>query len=110
MLRPFVQTHGVRDPFGAFRLYRVSVLREALKEAGGAPLATAPGWAANVDLLLTLLPHARRVESVVLEPRYDLRPRPSRRRPLADAWALLRFGRAARARSVRALPSAPAAS
>lgn len=107
VLRPFVRTDGIRDPFGAFRLYRVSVIRDALKAAGNAPLVSASGWAANVDVLLSLLPHARRTESVILEPRYDLRPRDSRVRPLADVWALLRFSRSARTRSVRA--DAPAA-
>lgn len=104
VLRPFVSTNGVRDPFGTFRLYRVSVIRDALKAGGSTPLVSADGWAANVDVLLSLLPHARRTESVELEPRYDLRPRESRVRPLADSWALLRFSRGARARSVR--PSA----
>ncbi len=107
-LRPFVRTDGVRDPFGAFRLYRVSVIRDALKAAGTAPLVSATGWAANVDLLLSLLPHSRRTESVVLEPRYDLRPRASRIRLLSDVWALLRFSRSARSRSVRAVASTPA--
>jgi glycosyltransferase involved in cell wall biosynthesis len=108
VLRPFVKTDGVRDPFGAFRLYRVSVIRDALKAAGNGPLVSASGWAANVDVLLSLLPHARRTETVMLEPRYDLRPRESRVRPLADGWALLRFSRLARARSVQA--EAPTAS
>lgn len=109
VLRPFVRTDGVRDPFGAFRLYRVSVVRDALKAAGNAPLVSATGWAANVDVLLSLLPFARRTETVTLEPRYDLRPRESRIRPLADGWALLRFSRAARSRSIRAeTPVAPA--
>jgi glycosyltransferase involved in cell wall biosynthesis len=108
-LRPFVQTDGVRDPFGSFRLYRVSVIRDALKAAGTAPLVSANGWAANVDVLLSLLPHARRTESVILEPRYDLRPRESRIRPLPDTWALLRFSRAARLRSVRTAAPIPVA-
>lgn len=106
-LRPFVRTAGIADPFGTFRLYRVSVLRDALKEAGNGPLVTPSGWAANVDLLLSLVPHARRVEVLPLEPRYDLRMRESRRRPMADAWALFTFGRGARHRSLRELPARP---
>ena len=36
--RPFVSVAGVRDPFGALRLYRVSVIRDLIKERGDAPL------------------------------------------------------------------------
>ncbi len=106
-LKPFVRTPGIADPFGTFRLYRVSVIRDALKAAGEKPLVQTNGWAANVDLLLSLVPHARRVESVTLEPRYDLRPRPSRVRPFADAWALFHYGRSARSRSLTELPAKP---
>ena len=62
-LRPFVRTPGIVDPFGTFRLYRVSVIRDALKALGEAPLVQSSGWATNVDLLLSLVPHARRVET-----------------------------------------------
>jgi hypothetical protein len=50
------------------------------------------------------------VETVALEPRYDLRPRGSRRKPLADAWALFQYGRQARklGRSIAELPAKPA--
>jgi glycosyltransferase involved in cell wall biosynthesis len=104
-LRPFVKTAGIADPFGSFRLYRVSVLRDALKAAGEGPLLSGAGWATNVDVLLSMVPHARRVEVLPLEPRYDLRMRESRLRPMADAWALFTFGRGARSRSLRELPA-----
>ncbi|HEX4932989.1 MAG TPA: glycosyltransferase, partial [Gemmatimonadaceae bacterium] len=100
-LRLSLKTPGVKDPFGSLRLYRVSVLRDALRAAGDAPLLTGEGWAANVDLLLTTLPHARRVETVTMEPRYDLRPRESRVRPFTDALQIYRFGRSARRRTSR---------
>ncbi len=106
-LKPSIRTPGIVDPFGTFRLYRVSVLRDALKAAGTRPLVDTTGWGVNVDLLLSLVPHARRVETVSLEPRYDLRPRPSRLRPLADAWALFQYGRSARSRSLTELPAKP---
>ena len=96
VLRPFVSVPGVQDPFGLFRIERVSVLKEALREAGTGPLVHGEGWGANVDLLLSSLPHARRVEALQVPPRYDLRPRESRVRPLSDAWRLYRFGRWAR--------------
>ena len=92
----------MRDPFGALRLYRVSVIRDLIKERGDAPLLVGEGWGANVDLLLRAAPHARRVETVELAPRYDVRARETRVRAWADAMNLLRFARGARGRSVRA--------
>jgi hypothetical protein len=88
MIRPNIAPNGVRDPFGSFRLYRLSVIRDLLKAAGDAPLVTTDGWAANVELLVKAMPMARRVERVDVASRYDLRPRDSRVRPFADAVAL----------------------
>ncbi len=98
VLRPFVRVPGIGDPFGSFRLYRISVLREAAKAGEGpeAPLVRSTGWAANVELLLRTSAMARRVECVQLAPRYDIRLRASRVRPWADALAVYRFARAAR--------------
>ena len=101
VVRPFVSVAGVRDPFGALRLYRVSVIRDLIKAQGDAPLVTGDGWSANMDLLLRAAPHARRVETVELAPRYDLRSRASRIRPWADAMTLFRFARSARGRNTR---------
>src|SRR6185436_8936347 len=98
LLRPFVAVPGVRDPFGSFRLFRVAVMRDALRGAGDKPLVHGDGWAANVDLLLAAVPHARRIETVAAPGRYDLRPRESRVRPWADALRLFRFGRSVRSR------------
>ncbi len=103
VVRPFVTVPGVRDPFATLRLFRVSVIRDMIKERGDAPLLEGDGWSANVDLLLRAAPHARRVETVELAPRYDVRERPSRIRPWADAMHLFRFARGARGRSVRAV-------
>lgn len=101
MVRPFVSVPGVRDPFASLRLYRVSIIRDLIKERGDAAIVEGDGWGANLDLLLRATPHARRLETVELAPRYDVRQRESRVRPWADAMALLRFARAARARRVR---------
>ena len=98
VLKPFVSVPGVNDPFSGFQLYRISVIRELLKVAGEAPVVRGAGWAVNVDFLRRAAPHARRVETVTLAPRYDLRPRPSRIRPLADAMQLYRYARSTRAR------------
>ena len=101
VVRPFVRVEGVRDPFATLRLFRVSVIRDLIKERGDAPLLEGDGWSANVDLLLRAAPHARRVETVELTPRYDVRDRSSRIRPWADAMTLFRFARGARGRAGR---------
>lgn len=98
LLRPFVSLPGVADPFGSFRLIRISVLRDLVKQYGDDPIVSGFGWAANVDLLSRAIPCARRLETVSLEQRYDIRPRPSRIRPFADAVNLYRFGWSARGR------------
>lgn len=98
ILRPFVSVPGVDDPFSSFRLYRTSVVRDVLKEVADASVVERDGWAANVELLIRAARHARRIETVALELRYDLRPRETRVRPLAGAVDLYRFGRAERAR------------
>ena len=84
------------DPFTTYRLYRISVLRELLKAIGDKPAVASDGWAANMELLLRARPFARRVENVDLAPRYDVRTRETRVRPVADALALFRFSRRAR--------------
>jgi glycosyltransferase involved in cell wall biosynthesis len=98
LLKAFVRVPGVTDPFGSFRLYRLSVIRDAIKAMGSADarLVTCDGWPANVELLLRTAPLARRIETLPLAPRYDVRQRPSRIRPLAAALTVYRFGRGAR--------------
>jgi hypothetical protein len=49
-----------------------------------------------MELLLKAQRFARRVETVDLAPRYDLRTRETRVRPVADALNLFRFTRKAR--------------
>ena len=101
MVRPFVQVPGVRDLFTSLRLYRVSVIRDLIRERGDSPLVEGEGWSANVGLLLRAAEHARRLETVELAPRYDVRSRETRVRPWNDAMALLRFARAARRHRTR---------
>jgi len=90
----------VADPFASFRLIRISVIRDLIKQGGDAPIVSGLGWAANVDLLSRAIPSARRVETVSLEQRFDIRPRPSRIRPFADAVNLYRFAWATRGRRI----------
>lgn len=101
LARSFTRVEGVKDPFGSFRLYRLTVIRDAVRAAGEQPLVAGDGWAANIDLLHSTVPHARRVESVPATPRFDLRPRESRVRPWRDALRLFRFSRSARGRRPR---------
>ncbi|HUF74768.1 MAG TPA: glycosyltransferase family 2 protein [Longimicrobiales bacterium] len=80
----------VSDPLGGMRAYRVIVLKKALRERTE-PLIRSDGWAANVELLGQLIPHARRISEVELEPRYDLRMRPSRFRPVRTLLSVARL-------------------
>jgi glycosyltransferase involved in cell wall biosynthesis len=87
---------GAADPFTTYRLYRISVLRDLLKSLGDEALVSSDGWAANAELLLKATRFARRIETVDLAPRYDVRTRATRVRPLTDALDLYRFSRKAR--------------
>ncbi len=82
LLRPVVQFAGVRDPFATMRLMRVAVVKDMVRAAGDKPLVSGDAWAANLELLAATLPHTKRIETVSVTPRYDLRPRETRR----DAW------------------------
>ena len=81
---------GVKDSISGFMALRLIVLRQATR--GGstdAPLLTTEGWAANAELLARLGAHARRIELVASDARYDLKQRPSRSSPwqqLLAAW------------------------
>lgn len=98
LLRPMLKLDGVSDPLGSFRLARISVIRDAIRECGKEPLVRGAGWAANVELTVRLARFSRRIETVPVSPRYDLRPRATRVRPLAGALDLYRSGRALAAR------------
>jgi glycosyltransferase involved in cell wall biosynthesis len=100
MMRPFVSAKDLAaplaDPFGSFRLFRISLLRDYARSVPDTPLVTTDGWAANLEMFLKLAPLARKIEKVAVAPRYDLRPRETRVHPFADAMQLYRAGRAAR--------------
>ncbi len=82
----------VSDPLSGLRAYRVIVLKKALRERPeDRPLLKTDGWAANLELLGALAPHARRIEEAPLNPRYELRTRPSRFRPLQTLLSLVRL-------------------
>jgi glycosyltransferase involved in cell wall biosynthesis len=101
--RPFVSVDNIADPFGTLRLYRISVLRDMLKDLPAAqPIVRAEGWGANVEMLVHASRHARRIEAVSFSPRYELRPRETRVRPWSGALSLYRSARAMRSRVVTA--------
>jgi glycosyltransferase involved in cell wall biosynthesis len=97
-IRPFVTVPGVNDPFGGFRLLRISIVRDMLKEHLERPFTNAPVWATNVELLRSAIRLARRSESVALESRWDIRPRETRVRAWPDVIDLVKRGWAARSR------------
>jgi glycosyltransferase involved in cell wall biosynthesis len=103
-IRFSIGTGEFTDPFGSFKLIRISILRDLLKGSPETPIVTTDGWAANLQLLLATMPLARRVERVELKPRYDLRVRESRIHPFADWMSLYRFGRTMRGKQL-AMPA-----
>lgn len=81
-LRRLMGGSPVSDPLPGLRAYRVIVLKKAFREMEEtARLIRSDGWAANVELLGRLAPHARRIAEAPLHIRYDLQARPSRFKP-----------------------------
>jgi hypothetical protein len=82
----------VSDPVSGLRAYRVIVLKKAYRDLDdGQRLVRGEGWAANLELLCELAPHARRIAEAPLEPRYDLQVRPSRFQALRTVVSLARL-------------------
>ena len=105
-IRGAVTVPGVKDPFGSFRLMRITVVRDLLRLSGDAPVTGASAtWQANLELLQSAVAQARRVETVELPTRYDVRQRDTRRDAWPDAWALVRAGWAKRGHHTRSLPA-----
>jgi hypothetical protein len=94
-----LRVSGVRDALSGFLALRLVTLRQALRGGPEQRFITTEGWSANAELIARLSPHARRLDTVTTAPRYDLRQRPSRVRPLdalAQAWRSRGAVRAAR--------------
>jgi glycosyltransferase involved in cell wall biosynthesis len=91
LLRRAVRIPGVSDTVSGFVAFRLMTLRNALKYPGGA-LLTAEGWAANAELIGRAAQHARRIETVPVIERHDLRIRDSRIRPWETARRIWRAG------------------
>ncbi len=87
LLRRGIRVKGVSDLVSGFVAIRLVVLRNVLKP--GARRTEGGGWSANAALVGRAAGYARRIDTVAIEERYDLRSRASRMRPwdaLRDAW------------------------
>ena len=84
LLRRAVRVQGVTDPVSGFVAFRLMTLRLALQGPGA--ILGGDGWAANAELIGRAARHARRIETVAVVERHDLRQRESRVEP----WARLR--------------------
>ena len=91
LLRRAVKVPGVTDTVSGFVAFRLMTLRNALKSAGASTLAS-DGWAANAELIGRAAQYARRIESVKIVERHDLRPRESRIDPWETARQVWRAG------------------
>jgi glycosyltransferase involved in cell wall biosynthesis len=90
--RGLMQGAPVSDPLGGLRAYRAIVLKKALRDRSwDDPLIHSDGWAANVEMLGRLAPHARRIAEAPYDFRYDLQARPSRFRPWQTALGLAKL-------------------
>ena len=98
---PSGRVPGVADPFGALRLYRISLIRDLLKESGDAPIVQRRRAGRRTSICCVAPRRSRAAwRRCALDPRYDVRARESRIRPWSDGLALFRVGRA-RARRER---------
>ncbi len=85
---------GVRDLLSGFVAVRLASLRSAMQ--GSERLLALEGWAARAELISKVGRHARRVDTLPAHERLDLRDRPSRLDPWAEAKALWRAREALR--------------
>lgn len=84
----------VADPLNGFRAYRVIVVKKALRENPETSLCTATEpWAANLELLARLVPHARRIEDIETNVRHASRSRASRFEAMPTLKVLWRMRR-----------------
>lgn len=91
-LRKIANGAPVADPMAGLRAYRVIVLKKALRDRpDDRPLIRSDGWAANVELLGALAPHARRISEVPIDLRYDRQARASRFRSWKTLLGLARL-------------------
>lgn len=103
LLRFFVKAEGLRDLTSSYRLIRISVLRDLLRTVGDAAVCVGDPRTANADFLMRVVPLARRIEGLPVEPTWDVRLRETRVDAMADGMNLLKW--AWRSRGKKAVPS-----
>jgi glycosyltransferase involved in cell wall biosynthesis len=89
LLRGVVAVPGVKDVVSGFAIFRLVVLRNAIRSQPR-ELLVSNGWAANAELFWRTSRYARRVEALPSTERHDLRGRPTRvqvRETVAGLWA-----------------------
>lgn len=77
---------GADDLVGTMRGYRVAAIQRLVREHGDQPFLGHHGWAADLELLARVARHARTIESIPVAGARAEAARPSRLRPLAEAW------------------------
>lgn len=95
-----VHVSGVADIVSGYSAFRLISIKNALRAQEG-PLLTSEGWAANAELIARIAQQARRVDTVDIVERHDLRQRPSRIDPWPLAKQLWREGGRLRIRADR---------
>jgi glycosyltransferase involved in cell wall biosynthesis len=104
LLRRAVRVPGVVDTVCGFAAFRLMTLRNALKQQGHT--LTGEGWAASAELIGRAAQYARRIETVPVVERHDLRQRRSRVRPWETTRQLWRAAGRIRIGPVRATEGA----
>lgn len=100
LLRRAVRVPGVSDTVSGYVAFRLMTLRNAMK-APDTRLLSTEGWAANAELIGRAAQHARRVETVPVVERHDLRVRESRIKPWDMAMSVWKAGSRIRIAKVR---------
>ena len=93
LLRGRLGVPGVRDIVSGFGAVRLVCLRNAIRAQSGPLLSADDGWVANAELYARLAHHARRIETVPVVERHDLRSRPPRRTAWVAARSIWQAGR-----------------
>ena len=87
---------GADDLVGTMRGYRLGTIQRLIREHGDQPFLSHQGWAADIELLARAARHARSIESVPIAGARTEAARPSRLRPVVEAWRAWRASGALR--------------
>jgi len=77
---------GAEDVVGTLRGYRLATIERLVRDAGTKPFLGCQGWAADLELLARAARHARTVASVEITTARPASARPSKLKPLGEAW------------------------